>query len=444
LIPKPASVGTECDDGNPCTLNDVCQDDGSCTGSPKDCTHLDDECITGVCDPASGECFPQPVSNGTTCADGDPCTIGDECRDGVCESGPHICPDRGPCFINAACNRTNPSSDTCIYDNAPSSTTCDEGDENCLDGFCCPPERVCTTVAGDVCCPGGQTCNTLSVSDSSFGVCCDTGVDACYGLDLSGGNLSFDPVCCGASEQCLPLDLSTTPFGGIIPEGTAGVCCPGGSHACTDFAVVGLSNEVRGFCCTADQPCQTIFVATDAGYSTCCAVDPCLVGSALNDPESFDAVCCSSGTVCVSADIIPGISVGQCCQPGDSVVVNPSTSEIRCCGEPCLVYREGSTALETVCCADTQQVCAAVSEVPVTIPGFPPLPKEFGTCCAAGKSACFTPDSFGSDTPSVVCCDNCQSVPMTNPPVSVCCPANQVLEVEEDGDGFRIMCVDPD
>jgi V8-like Glu-specific endopeptidase len=54
---SPASNGQNCNDGNPCTQDDMCQG-GTCVGTP--------------------------VTNGTACDDGKPCTPTDTCQAGVC------------------------------------------------------------------------------------------------------------------------------------------------------------------------------------------------------------------------------------------------------------------------------------------------------------------------------------------------------------------------
>jgi cysteine-rich repeat protein len=56
--------GTPCDDGNPCTSNDVIGLSGSCQGTP--------------------------VEDGTACDDGNACTTADACQAGFCTGGPAV------------------------------------------------------------------------------------------------------------------------------------------------------------------------------------------------------------------------------------------------------------------------------------------------------------------------------------------------------------------
>ena len=78
--------GTACDDGDPCTENDVC-DDGGCAGTPKDCSHLDDVCVVGACNTDSGACEAQNRPNGYWCDDEIGCTSDSACHEGECIGG---------------------------------------------------------------------------------------------------------------------------------------------------------------------------------------------------------------------------------------------------------------------------------------------------------------------------------------------------------------------
>ena len=74
-----------CDDGDPCTLDDACRD-GVCQGPTPTCDD-GNPCTADVCDPI-GACSHQPST--TSCDDGDACTVGDTCVDAGCTSGARI------------------------------------------------------------------------------------------------------------------------------------------------------------------------------------------------------------------------------------------------------------------------------------------------------------------------------------------------------------------
>jgi uncharacterized repeat protein (TIGR01451 family) len=73
-----------CDDGNPCTLADICQS-GLCVGTNLRTCPASDAChAPGICEPMTGLCTNPSRPDGTTCDDDDPCTAGDHCAAGTC------------------------------------------------------------------------------------------------------------------------------------------------------------------------------------------------------------------------------------------------------------------------------------------------------------------------------------------------------------------------
>ena len=90
-----------CDDGNGCSLGDVCSK-GSCIAGDKtkDCDDLD-VCTQDLCYPGSG-C--KHFANTAACDDGNTCTTSDACADFKCAAGPKLdCDDQNLC-TNDACN----------------------------------------------------------------------------------------------------------------------------------------------------------------------------------------------------------------------------------------------------------------------------------------------------------------------------------------------------
>src|SRR5712692_8255561 len=68
---------TNCDDGNPCTI-DSCSAN-ICTHTPKVCND-NNSCTTDSCDPGTGACVFTPNNN--SCDDGSACTTNDTCSNG--------------------------------------------------------------------------------------------------------------------------------------------------------------------------------------------------------------------------------------------------------------------------------------------------------------------------------------------------------------------------
>jgi hypothetical protein len=85
-----ACVATNTNEGGACVQGDLCIESttcqaGECLGSAKDCSNLDDDCNLGVCDPNDGSCDAQPANEGQSCDDGDACTLAEVCQAGVCQ-----------------------------------------------------------------------------------------------------------------------------------------------------------------------------------------------------------------------------------------------------------------------------------------------------------------------------------------------------------------------
>lgn len=140
----PFGEGNVCDDGDPCTVNGIC-DQGTCKGNAAswceckvdaDCDKLEDgdlcngthycdasvfpnrcklnkstlvecapdndkPCITNQCDPATAKCSMQQVKKDTPCDDGDSCTQGDACDEGLCKGGTDTC----KCKLDKDCDK---------------------------------------------------------------------------------------------------------------------------------------------------------------------------------------------------------------------------------------------------------------------------------------------------------------------------------------------------
>ncbi|MCC6763081.1 MAG: hypothetical protein IT293_00315, partial [Deltaproteobacteria bacterium] len=97
----PRADGASCDDGDLCTQTDECDGAGTCAGeNPVVCTPLDQCHDAGTCDSGTGVCSDPPTMNGTTCDDGNVCTIGDACTGGTCDGNSITCGDG---IVQGAC-----------------------------------------------------------------------------------------------------------------------------------------------------------------------------------------------------------------------------------------------------------------------------------------------------------------------------------------------------
>lgn len=251
----PASSGTVCRAAVPggCDLDEVC--DGVGTGCPANVVAgagVLCRASTGPCDPddhclgAVATCPPDvPLPDGTSCDDGSPCTLSDQCASGVCGGTPKLCPGPTDCHVVGGCDV---QTGMCLNDVSPDGSPCDDGDactqdDACQAGQCvganpvvCPPADPCSSVAA--CDPATGTCAVLVLDDGSA---CDDG-NLCTTGDLcGGGTCSGDPVACPAADECHdagvcdPQDGSCSsvaqPDGSPCTGGTCeeGQCVPNGA-----------------------------------------------------------------------------------------------------------------------------------------------------------------------------------------------------------------------
>jgi hypothetical protein len=82
----PSLDGYDCDDGAYCTVGDLCLSGACVPGAPRDCADSED-CTIDSCNDVSDACVHAAKSDGTACAGGASCTVGETCAAGVCGNG---------------------------------------------------------------------------------------------------------------------------------------------------------------------------------------------------------------------------------------------------------------------------------------------------------------------------------------------------------------------
>ena len=205
----PGDEGMTCDDGNLCTVSDVCHS-GTCAGQPKACRSNAADC-TGVCNPSNGECEENNVPNGTTCANGNLCDGDDTCQSGTCTAtGTALnCNDHNPCTTDscvAATGCSNAMMSGCV--------ACGTGEDAgagedagtfpaCSDNNLCNGVETCgsdaTCQAGTAPnCDDGNPCTVDSCSPT--GGCAHQMVDGCMACDSDDDCEDNDK--CDGDEVC--------------------------------------------------------------------------------------------------------------------------------------------------------------------------------------------------------------------------------------------------
>ena len=213
--------GILCNDDDACTLTDFCME-GVCTGNAKWCTD-DNECTDDSCDSETGECVFEPNEGG--CDDGDPCTEGDVCVDGLCEATPMDCQctDSGDCVAledGDKCNGTLICDTSglpygCVVD-PDTVVTCPEPeglDAPCLAPSCDPVTGACSFVAANE----GGACDdedACTVGDACVaGVCTGGGA-----LNCNDNSECTNDSCDEINDQCVNVLLPYEQGGSIKRE----------------------------------------------------------------------------------------------------------------------------------------------------------------------------------------------------------------------------------
>ncbi len=211
-----------CDDGDPCTRGDVCVG-GACMGGPKlDCDD-GNACTDDVCDPVDGCVY---FDNDGPCDDGDRCTINDVCVDGQCMAGEDKpCLDADPCTIDSCEDGecVNESIEEGMFECIDGS----KGDEfcrslgapaaSCLDGICMceggshpnPPDSLCLELRGA---GTGNAIGTCMGDDSECNNPEPDGTYHCVDDDLNpfNGGICVDQACYANTGQIV-VDIEVGP-----------------------------------------------------------------------------------------------------------------------------------------------------------------------------------------------------------------------------------------
>ncbi len=218
FTPFTCPSGSSCDDGNLCTINDQCSNN-QCKGTTKICNDENSQTVD-TCNASTGECTFMvrattcSTSNSSVCNDGDACTV-DVCVAGLCRNQPKFCDDNNPCTIDSCSNGE------CVR----TPKVCDDGNPNTMDtcngfhGGC-----IFNCIEGDPCedgelCTIEDKCFNLGLDPQTglFTFQCMGGKSKCNDEDpntfdtcnRNTGECTFAPVVCPGSSSCDDKDLCT-------------------------------------------------------------------------------------------------------------------------------------------------------------------------------------------------------------------------------------------
>ncbi len=325
---QPAKSGVPCDDGNPCTVDDVCDGAKSCKSgsvvckcaSTKECVAQNDnnpcngtlyckkstgecevnpatvvkcpdfantQCAELKCDPKDGQCHMTEKAYKTGCDDNDVCTDGDHCLAGKCKSGVDICScqkdsDCGSQEDGNQCNGTlycNKATGQCDLNKATIVTCPTAQDTYCSKNRCEAKTGKCAMLDfnegkpcddDDVCTPN-ETCKVgKCVSQTNTCVCAND--KDCAGQD--------DGDVCNGTMFCdlKALDPGTgksKPACRVNPA-TIVTCQSVDDSVCS----ANICNKKTGAC---KMTARNTGFACDADGSSCTPNDVCLAGKCVAD-----------------------------------------------------------------------------------------------------------------------------------------------------------------
>jgi hypothetical protein len=324
-----SSWNVPCDDGDPCTIDDLCIE-GHCGGvlDPVAACDDGDPCtVDTACKPFDG-CLPVAWPSDAPCDDHDACTVDDRCSNYVCAGhalSVHPCddgnactadacdpiagcshaPSDGPCDDHDACS----TADACFAGWCAGSPlpagTCDDHDVCTLDH--CDPAAGCLHLAAPVACDDRDPCTTTA---------CVAG--ACTVIQRVEGCCLRDADCATPAEACVVSVRACEPVACRPCHLDADCGVPG--NRCVDFpsgrrCAVGCAVDERS--CGEDASCQeaapgVLVCLPVAGDCECVPLDgaTCLEGD-LVLPDSC------GGVVAVRQDCGDRGCVDEaCCPPG--------------------------------------------------------------------------------------------------------------------------------
>ena len=308
----PGTSGTDCDDLDPATAADKCDATGTCVGVQCNCTDPG-PCheATGFTCNADGSCVYANKTAGVSCDDGNTCTTGTLCGDGT---------QVGQCIIDL-----NNGSQVHV------SSSCDDGDPQTV-GDQCNAQGACE---GSVCdcqdpqpCeePSGWSCHQLTGSctyvSKSAGDSCDDST-SCTHSDICTTNANTGALACGGTAYTCD-DPNAADFVGSCNPAVAGDC----AYSALCAGTVTETNGVHyGTECSKVPQCFVANAsATCDGLGTCSFPANHDVNNDGNNDACDDGDNCTHGDTCVENAACAGSTytcasitacTGDNCSPGD-------------------------------------------------------------------------------------------------------------------------------
>ncbi len=293
------------EDGNLCNGNLFCNKvTGQCVNNPATaitCPTVDDTaCIRNICQPKTGKCKAVFVNAFGKCYDGNPCTVGDSCKKGVCQAGANLCEcktdndcvtkdDGDVCNGTLYCDKTKQPF-TCELNHATKIKCPSVDDTVCVSNVCQKKTGKCVMTARN----NGLGCDADNTSCTQDDKCksgkCLASVNTCGCQSDADCKAKEDGNACNGTLKCVKVAGQSGQC--VVNVKTIVVCPPSSAAPC-----IVNTCDVKTGKCAADQ----------ASPNT-----PCDDGNPATKSDSCEKGACKSGT-----DISACTTDADCAQFGD-------------------------------------------------------------------------------------------------------------------------------
>ncbi len=346
-------TGTECIDGNPCTVADLCTE-GICAGTPVACDD-DNVCTDNSCDETGGCLF---TPNTAPCDDANPCTVADACQNGACVGFPVDC----ECLADADCavlEDGNVCNGSLVCDTTKTPHKCVVAEDSVM--VCPAPSGIDAFCLATTCDPLSGACGYASTND---GFACDDGNLCTLGDFCSDGTCtSGPPVNCNDSNPCTDDSCQAgicqfTPNQAACEDGNActlgdhcanGKCVKAGLVSCDDDNVCTTDS------CDPDEGCLHLLnTAPCNDNNLCTTADFCQLGECTG----AGALTCNDNNPCTDDACAPTVGCTFTPNTADCDDFNACTASDACSGGTCVGSQPLDCADDNVC---TDDLCDAQS-----------------------------------------------------------------------------------
>ena len=319
-------------------------------------------CLAAACDPSTGNCSLVPDHNGFPCDDGDACTLGDLCNQGTCSPGAdRICNDGNPCTDDSCEPATG-----CVF--APNAADCNDDDvctteDTCSNGECsgglaliCDDTNICN---GTESCDPGKGCQAgspLACNDNN--VC--TGNESCHPAN---GCQAGEPLVCADSNPC--TDDSCDPVAGCQFAANEADCDDGNECTLSDGCSDGICKAGSALFCNDDNICTSdtcdpvqgcLFVMNQApcdDSDLCTTGDHCHLGTCIG----AGTLTCADGNGCTDDSCQPELGCvfvdnTAPCDDGNECTGDDTCTDGACLGQAEVLCDDGNPCTLDYCLWD--------------------------------------------------------------------------------------------